>query len=362
MQPRQDYTAYRRFMILAYGLVVVVLIGVMLLFTAPFWLAGVSVLFLFIGAYIFFSVTQYWQRQSEFLCAENQRLLQENRELEELRETLASAQREFKRQQAALMNMMQDIVESKDRAEDMQRALRDKTRALTISNQDLEQFALMVAHDMQAPARTMMMIVHRFEEKCQTRLDENGKRYLNWLKSASKRMSDLIISLFQYSKAATTPPKMQWVNLNSLLKGVLIDLKAPIEESRAEVHAAELPSLVADPIQIHQLFLNIVSNGIKYRRPDVPPQIHVAGRRTEDGKIEIVFRDNGIGFEMEYVDQIFQPFKRLHRNEEFEGTGMGLAICGKIVSRYGGTIEAESRLGEGSQFTIHLPENPISPQ
>lgn len=167
-------------------------------------------------------------------------------------------------------------------------------------------------------------------------------------------MSTLIEDLLTFSRVARTEPKRQPVDLTGTLQDVMSDLETRIADTEASVHIGKLPTVMADPTHMRQLFQNLIGNAVKFHRPTVAPEVTVRSR-TKRGGFEITVADNGIGFEEKYLDRIFSVFQRLHERSNYEGTGIGLAVCRKIVERYGGTITAESTKGVGSTFIIWLP-------
>lgn len=183
--------------------------------------------------------------------------------------------------------------------------------------------------------------------------------YVERMKSAVKRMRALINDLLDYSRVTTKARPFAPVALSEVLAGVLSDLQMRIEGSGAEVVATHLPTIDADTTQMRQLFQNLIANSLKFHRPGVPPRVEVAAAtRTSpsgESRVEIRVSDNGIGFDMKYAERIFGIFQRLHTRAEYEGTGIGLATCRKIVERHGGTITARSTPGEGATFIVDLP-------
>ena len=169
-------------------------------------------------------------------------------------------------------------------------------------------------------------------------------------------MQGLIDDLLNYAKVTTKAQPFETVNINQIIDEALYCLEGSIYESKGVVEIEALPMVEADPIQIRQLFQNLIGNSLKYCEKGVAPVVHIFSQPAPDDKINIFIKDNGIGFEEEYADKIFGLFRRLHGKGEYSGTGMGLAICRKIVERHGGTLRAESVLGEGSTFIVTLPK------
>ena len=261
-----------------------------------------------------------------------------------------------------MLGVVQDITRSKEA--DM--ALARKTAELARSNAELEQFAYIASHDLQEPLRKVRAFGDRLEAKYGDLLDERGRDYLDRMRNAAHRMRHLINALLSYSRVTTRARPYEPVDLNTVLQEVLTDLEFRIAQSDARVEVGDLPTIEADGLQMQQLFQNLLANALKFHRQGEPPVVTVTARRFaareagEEGFLDaafcrIFFEDDGIGFEEKYADRIFDPFQRLHGREEYEGTGMGLAICRKIVERHGGQITVESRPDEGATFIVTLP-------
>lgn len=188
------------------------------------------------------------------------------------------------------------------------------------------------------------------------------------MQAAAKRMQTLINDLLTFSRVTTKAKPFVPLNLNQVIQGVLLDLEVRLEQTHGQVEVGEMPTLEADPVQMRQLFLNLISNALKFHRPSEPPQVKVKARLLDSPEqstpataemeyCQITVADNGIGFDEKYLDRIFNVFERLHSRQAFAGTGMGLAICRRIAERHGGTISAKSIPGEGAIFTVTLPVN-----
>ena len=191
-------------------------------------------------------------------------------------------------------------------------------------------------------------------------LDEKGADYINRMKNAAERMSNLINDLLEFSRISTRGKPFTNVPLQHLIESTIDDIEISIGESGAKILLDDLPEINADASQMHHLFLNLISNAIKFRKDDVQPIITIQYCQQEIAQEQwhiIIVKDNGIGFEQEFADKIFVPFQRLHARTEYKGTGIGLAICRRIVERHGGKISATSILGEGTQFRIEIPVN-----
>lgn len=238
------------------------------------------------------------------------------------------------------------------------------TRELERSNQALQDFAAIASHDLQEPLRKILMFGDRLRRSVQGGLAEKAEDSLTRLLDAAQRMQALIDGLLRYSRVTTRAQPFEPMDLSAAADAVLEDLASALERSGGSVTRDELATLDADPLQMRQLFQNLLSNALKFRRQDVAPQIHIGQRLLADGaEVEITVRDNGIGLETQHAERIFGVFARLHRRDEFEGSGIGLAICRRIVERHRGSIHAAPHPDGGSVFTVLLPmrqsEEPI---
>ncbi len=244
---------------------------------------------------------------------------------------------------------MTDISERK-RAEEKLKAFAGE---LERSNRELEEFAHIASHDLQEPLRKIQTFGNMLGTKCSDTLNEQGKDYLSRMQNSAKRMSELIRDLLKYSRVTSRPEPLETVDLREAVREVISDLELRIERAGANVEVFELPAIKAAKSQIRQLFQNLISNSLKFHGEELP-HIKIYSQRT-DHDCSIFVEDNGIGFDEMFLDRVFAPFQRLHGRNAYEGTGMGLAICRKIVERYGGSITAKSEPGKGSTFIITLP-------
>jgi len=258
---------------------------------------------------------------------------------------------------------MQKITQQQLRDNNIQ--LAEINAALEVSNHDLQQFASIASHDLQEPVRKIQIFSNLMQEKCQD-LSVEARRYLQKIIESSARMKTLIIDILNYSKLSANDGSMQEVNLNEIIKELSDDFELIIADRNATIIVEELPTLEANRGQIRQVFQNIISNALKFSRPDVPPVIEIQSVRLkeksfssapkEDGNFyKICIRDNGIGFNEKYVHNIFSLFERLNSKDKYEGTGIGLAIAKKIIDKHNGLITAVSKEGKGAEFQIVLP-------
>jgi light-regulated signal transduction histidine kinase (bacteriophytochrome) len=235
-----------------------------------------------------------------------------------------------------------------------QETLEQMTEDLRRSNRDLEQFAYVASHDMQEPLRAVGGYARLLERRLSEKLDAKELEYVAGAVDGAARMERLITDLLAYSRVGTRGGALVATDINGLLAEALRNLQAAIQDAHAKVSCAPLPTLPVDPTQIVQLFQNLIGNALKFRGQD-PPEISVGVREGTERWVFSV-RDNGIGIEPQYFERIFQIFQRLHTRKHYPGTGIGLAICKKIVERHGGAIWVESQPGQGSIFCFSIPK------
>ena len=238
---------------------------------------------------------------------------------------------------------------------------------LARSNAELDKFAHVASHDLQEPLRKILAFGERLKTKYGEVLTEQGYDYLERMQKAAERMQTLINDLLTLSRIRTKAQPFIPVDLAQVVREVLSDLEVRIEQSKGQVEVDELPTLDADPLQMRQLLQNLIGNALKFHPKVEPPRVRIysqllkaedpkpLGNSAKDTLCQICVEDNGIGFDEEYLDRIFNPFQRLHGRNDYEGTGMGLAICRKIVERHNGSITAQSSRGQGSTFIVTLP-------
>jgi hypothetical protein len=221
------------------------------------------------------------------------------------------------------------------------------------SNEDLQQFAYVASHDLQEPLRMITGYTSLLARRYRGKLDKDADEFISYAVDGAKRMQGLIQDLLSYSRVGTQGKAFELTDCEVVLTRTLASLQAAIEESGATVTHEPLPTVVADQTQLGQLFQNLIGNAIKYRNSR-PPEVHVSCTRTAS-EWAFAVKDNGIGIDPRYAARIFVIFQRLHTREEYPGTGIGLAVCKKIVERHGGNIWMESRPGDGATFYFTLP-------
>ena len=263
-----------------------------------------------------------------------------------------------------MRSTLQNITALKE-AEEKMKAFNEK---LQHSNRELQDFAYVASHDLQEPLRKVQAFSDRLKTKFADKLEDEGLDYLERMRSAANRMQMLIQDLLTFSRVSTQAQPFSPVDLNNIAREVLSDLEVKIEETGADVQVGELPILDADPMQMRQLIQNLLGNALKFRRSDTSPVINISSKTLKAnnngiGKCcEIIVKDNGIGFDEKYTDKIFAVFQRLHGRTEYEGSGVGLSICRKIVERHDGNIKVKSKPGEGATFILTLPLKQQNPE
>ena len=233
--------------------------------------------------------------------------------------------------------------------------LKSYTARLELMNQELQDFAFIASHDLQEPLRKIQTFGNILVKKHKESLNPQGQDYMERMIKAANRMSGLLRSLLDYSRTGTSQLNYEPVSLTEVAKDAASDLEILINRVKGSVEISELPTVDADATLLRQLFQNIIGNSIKYRKESEPPIVKIYGSVT-DSVCQVFIEDNGIGFDECYCQKIFKPFERLHgKNSPYSGTGMGLAICKKIVTRHGGDITVRSIPGQGTTFIVTLP-------
>ncbi|MEL7669776.1 MAG: PAS domain S-box protein [Methanobacterium sp.] len=243
-----------------------------------------------------------------------------------------------------------DITERKQAEEKLKEIIEELER----SNYELQQFAYITSHDLQEPLRTIASYTQLIERRYRNKLDDDADEFIDFIVEAAVRMKDMIQGLLYYSRVGTKGGELKSTNTEELLEIVLYNLNAAIKENNVTVTHDKLPAVVADEGQLIQLFQNLISNAIKFKKDDAYPRVHIS---AFGGENEYIFSvaDNGIGIEPQYFNRIFEVFKRLHTSVEYEGTGIGLSISKRIIERHGGRMWVESEAGSGSIFYFTIP-------
>jgi light-regulated signal transduction histidine kinase (bacteriophytochrome) len=254
---------------------------------------------------------------------------------------------------------------SEEKVKELNHKLLENIERLESANKDLDRFAFMASHDLQEPLRKILMFSDRLCYKYKETLDDEARLFISRIQHAGERMQALIKDILLFSKTSLEKQSFVESDLNAILGDVLAEMETTIIEKDARVESDTLPSLSVNPVLMRPLFFNLIGNAIKYSKKDVKPVVKIyseysggqngAGQELKNKYCRIYIEDNGIGFEQKYSEQIFGMFKRLHLHTEFEGTGIGLALCKKIVEEHNGFITARSKVNEGSVFIISLP-------
>ncbi len=253
---------------------------------------------------------------------------------------------------------------SEERVKDLNRQLLENISQLESANKDLDRFAFMASHDLQEPLRKIRIFSDLLYVKYKDILDDDGKMNIVRIQGAAERMQSLIKDILTFSKITIEKGSFVKTSLNAVVDDVLTELDTVVREKNAKVIVDKLPSLHVNPGLIRPLFYNLISNALKYSKKNVSPVVNIKSEsqqgtqdtvKPEQKYCRIYIQDNGIGFDQKYSEEIFGMFKRLHLNTEYEGTGIGLALCKKIVEEHSGFISAKSKVNEGSTFIISLP-------
>lgn len=287
------------------------------------------------------------------LYSKNQQLMQQEKKLLAANEFLQKEIEEKKASEARINLLNEQLLA--------------KNESLKQMNEELDQFAYMASHDLQEPLRKIQVFSDKILKN--NNFDADSEKYFGKIVNSSKRMQNLINNLLDFSRHTVSSNDFKRTPLKDLIKNALTELEVEIEKSNAKIYYDELPVISAVPGLMQQLFYNLFSNAIKFRKPSEDLVIDIRSEKMDPGEVsgfakfnsnknfyKITVRDNGIGFDDKYAEDIFRVFKRLHSYQEFEGTGVGLSICKKIVEKHNGFIKAESKIDKGSTFIIGLPE------
>lgn len=284
-------------------------------------------------------------RKNRQLLAQEQRLVAINKSLEmEIKERKAS----------------------EEKVKHLNRQLLENIASLEQANKDLDRFAFMASHDLQEPLRKIRMFSDRLALRYSDLMDDDGRTNIQRIHKAAERMQNLITDILTFSKISVDTPSFVDADMNVLISEVLVELDEEIKSRNAKVIVENLPTLSVNPSLIKPLFHNLIGNALKYSKKDTTPVVKISSEISAqlNGKAtpgvspkycRIFIQDNGIGFDQKYAEEIFGMFKRLHHNSEFQGTGIGLALCKKIVEQHKGYISARSKVNEGSTFIVSLP-------
>lgn len=284
-------------------------------------------------------------RKNHKLIAQEQRLININKSLE---------------------NEINERKISETRVHELNKQLLENITQLENANKELDRFAFMASHDLQEPLRKIRMFSDRLFFKYKDKLDEEALMFINRIQHSGQRMENLIKDILTFSRISIDKEPLVETDINSIIDDVIAEMNDEVMEKSATITVDKLPFLNVNPGLIRPLFYNLIHNSLKYSKKDIPPDIRIRtesgaenGRNEKSGSrpyCRIFIEDNGIGFDQQYAEQIFGMFKRLHRHSEFEGTGIGLALCKKIVEEHKGYITALSKVDEGSTFIVSLPK------
>ncbi len=272
-------------------------------------------------------------------------------ELQAERNRLAEEIEQCRQAQVALRTLNEEL---QRQVEDRTIAFAQANAALERSHLELQQFAYTASHDLQAPLRGIAGFAQFLQQDYQGRLDETADEYIGHIVDGAQRMQRLINDLLDYSRVESRARVFAPTNLAAVFDDAMSLLGADIEGAGGQVTRGELPTVIGDSAQLSQLLQNLIGNALKYHAAD-PPRVHLSANQNGREWI-IAVRDNGIGIDAKYYERIFEIFRRLHTHDQFPGTGIGLALCRRIVSRHGGRIWVESEVGKGSTFHFTVPE------
>ena len=280
---------------------------------------------------------------------------------------LIAQEQKLKAINKSLENEIKERKASEDKVKELNRQMLENIVRLESANKDLDRFAFMASHDLQEPLRKIRLFSDMLQAKYKSILDSDANVHISRIQKSVERMQSLIKDILTFSRISNEKENFEYTDLNTVVQDVLNDLDSNVQEKKAQVNLGSLPSIEANPGLIRPLFSNLLGNALKYCRKDVSPIINIrseinmlsngnGSKRNQPNRFcKIYIEDNGIGFEQEYAEQIFDMFKRLHVSNEFEGTGIGLALCKKIVEKHHGFISARSKVNQGSTFIVSLP-------
>jgi len=260
---------------------------------------------------------------------------------------------------------VKERISSEEKVVELNKQLLRNIEQLESTNKELDQFAFIASHDLQEPLRKIRTFSNRVITKYKDQLDAEGQMYIEKMQSACERMQNLINDILAFSKISNSKDSRIYSDMNLIVEEVLSDMDLQINEKKAKITINKLPKVPVYPGLIKPLFQNLINNSLKYSKKNTKPIINISGhiesldvpigKRHGNKYARILIKDNGVGFEQQYAEQIFTMFKRLHGNAEYAGTGIGLAICKKIVEEHQGYISAKGKINKGATFTISLP-------
>ncbi len=291
----------------------------------------------------------------EDFSSEKGRLVEVQRAVLNILEDFAEEKIELEKMQRAMLNLLEDFDVERSKTEVANRELVERTAQLEAANKELESFSYSVSHDLRAPLRHVTGFALLLQKKGASMLDEKALSYLNSISESAKQMGILIDDLLAFSRLGRSEVKKNRINLGYLVKGVLKDFEEETRNRDIAWEVGELPEVSCDGSMLRLAFVNLVSNAVKFTRPRARADIKI-GCISEKCEFIIFVRDNGVGFDPKYQDKLFGVFQRLHHQDEFEGTGIGLANVRRLIQRHGGRTWADSEIGKGATFYFSLPK------
>ncbi|MFH7017337.1 ATP-binding protein [Flavobacterium sp. FlaQc-47] len=259
---------------------------------------------------------------------------------------------------ATIIGIVQNIHEQKVFEQELKKQVAENTRELRRSNEDLMHFANIVSHDLREPVRKIKIFNTLLKEEKQSDFNENSKKYFSKIDQSTQRMENIIEGILAYSTLDKSMQPIENIDLNEVIENIKTDLELIIKEKGAMLHTCKCPQIEGAPILISQLFFNLIQNALKFSNADEPPRITMTCsilNNNDRDWVEITIKDNGIGLDSAYAEKIFTAFERLHSKDQYEGNGLGLALCRKIAKRHNGTINAKGERDNGAEFTVVLP-------
>lgn len=290
----------------------------------------------------------------EDFATEQARIVASQRAILNILDDFGEEKRRLEETQRAVLNILDDFEDEKGKVEAVNQMLLHRTEELAWSNAELEQFAYVASHDLKEPLRMVSSFVTLLQKRYEGRLDAKADRYIYFVVDGVRRMQELIEGLLEYSRAGRHEIAFGPVDMNAVRDQALLNLRQAIAETGAQIVAEPLPTLFGNALQLTQVIQNLVANALKFRRTGAIPHVRITCRRSGDVWIFSV-ADDGIGLDTAYADKIFNIFQRLHLRTEYPGTGIGLAVCKKVVERHGGRIWVASSPGQGADFQFTLP-------